>query len=85
MLDLPIQRLQLLQNLLLLDRVHLVLCVFPNCFKVLFFKNRIKEQKLRAFEIKVQCIPRLYSCELLISWVQAPIFKKFCIKFGKPL
>lgn len=61
-----------------------LVCFFPNCLKILFFKKRIKKQKLRALEIKVQCIQWLYSC-LLISCVQTPIFKKFCIKFVKPL
>lgn len=62
LLDLSIQCFKLFPNLFLLDPVCLVLRVFPNYFKILFFKNRIKEQKLRALEIKVQCIPWLYSC-----------------------
>lgn len=61
-----------------------LVCFFPNCLKILFFKKRIKKQKLHALEIKVQCIQWLYSC-LLISCVGTPIFKTFCIKFVKPL
>lgn len=80
MLDLPT-----VPKSLLLNWSCVFGCVcFSNCLKILFFKKRIKKQKPHALEIEVQCIQRLYSC-LLISCVRTPIFKKFCIKFGKPL